>query len=37
MMREKHSIYILYSGRINIAGMNENNIDAICQAIADVL
>jgi aspartate/tyrosine/aromatic aminotransferase len=36
-LREKHSIYILDNGRINVAGMNEGNIDAICQAIADVL
>jgi aspartate/tyrosine/aromatic aminotransferase len=36
-LREKHSIYILDNGRINVAGMNEDNIDAICQAIADVL
>ncbi|MBN1810666.1 MAG: aspartate/tyrosine/aromatic aminotransferase [Anaerolineae bacterium] len=36
-LREKHSVYILDSGRINVAGMNENNIDAVCQAIADVL
>jgi len=36
-LREKHSIYILDSGRINVAGMNEYNIDAICQAIAEVL
>jgi aspartate/tyrosine/aromatic aminotransferase len=36
-LREKHSIYILDSGRMNVAGMNEGNIGAICQAIADVL
>jgi aspartate/tyrosine/aromatic aminotransferase len=36
-LREKHSIYILDNGRINVAGMNEDNIDAICQAIAEVL
>jgi aspartate/tyrosine/aromatic aminotransferase len=36
-LREKYSIYILDSGRMNVAGMNEGNIDAICQAIADVL
>jgi aspartate/tyrosine/aromatic aminotransferase len=36
-LREKHSIYILDSGRMNVAGMNKDNIDAICQAIAAVL
>jgi aspartate aminotransferase len=37
VLREKHSIYVLDDGRINVAGMNEANIDAICQAIADIL
>jgi aspartate/tyrosine/aromatic aminotransferase len=36
-LREKHSIYILENGRMNVAGMNADNIDAICQAIADAL
>jgi aspartate/tyrosine/aromatic aminotransferase len=36
-LREKHSVYILDSGRMNVAGMNEDNIDAICQAVAAVL
>jgi aspartate/tyrosine/aromatic aminotransferase len=36
-LREKHSVYILDSGRVNVAGMNEHNIDAICEAIAKVL
>ena len=35
-LREKHSIYIVGSGRINVAGMTEANMDALCQAIADV-
>ena len=36
-LREKYAIYIVGSGRINVAGMTENNIDYLCQAIADVL
>jgi aspartate/tyrosine/aromatic aminotransferase len=36
-LREEHSVYILDSGRMNVAGMNEGNIDAICRAIAEVL
>ncbi|MBN2310321.1 MAG: aspartate/tyrosine/aromatic aminotransferase, partial [Candidatus Hydrogenedentes bacterium] len=36
-LREKYSIYIVGSGRINVAGMTQGNMDALCQAIADVL
>ena len=36
-LREQYAIYIVGSGRINVAGMTENNIDYLCQAIADVL
>lgn len=36
-LREKHSVYILDSGRMNVAGMNEDNIDTICEAVANVL
>lgn len=36
-LREKHSIYIVASGRINVAGINEGNIDRLCRAIAEVL
>ena len=36
-LREEHSVYILGSGRINIAGMNDSNMDQICNAIAKVL
>lgn len=37
LLRERHSIYMVESGRINIAGINRHNIDTICQAIAQVL
>jgi aspartate aminotransferase len=36
-LREKHSVYIVGSGRINVAGMTEENIPPLCLAIADVL
>ena len=36
-LRIKHSIYMVRSGRINVAGMTESNMETICQALADVL
>lgn len=36
-LREKESIYIVGSGRINMAGMTEGNIARLCDAIARVL
>jgi aromatic-amino-acid transaminase len=36
-LREKYSLYIVGSGRICLAAMNDNNIGYICEAIADVL
>ena len=36
-LREKYSIYIVGSGRINVAGMTEENMDRLVSAIADVL
>ena len=36
-LREKYSIYIVGSGRINVAGMTPGNMDRLCTAIADVL
>ncbi|GAB4523023.1 MAG: aspartate transaminase [Anaerolineae bacterium] len=36
-LREKYSIYIVNSGRINVAGMTPDNMDRICQAIAEVI
>ncbi len=37
MLRTKHSIYILNSGRINIAGINASNRTQLCEAIASVI
>jgi aromatic-amino-acid transaminase len=36
-LREKNSLYIVGSGRICLAAMNERNIGGICEAIAEVL
>ena len=36
-LRERHSIYVVGSGRINVAGMTEANMGYLCAAVADVL
>ena len=36
-LREKYGIYIVGSGRINVAGMSVANMDYLCEAIVDVL
>jgi aspartate aminotransferase/aromatic-amino-acid transaminase len=36
-LREKYAIYIVGSGRINVAAMTPGNMDRLCQAIAGVL
>lgn len=36
-LREEYAIYIVGSGRINVAGMTESNMDYLCESIASVL
>jgi len=36
-LRQRYSIYIVGAGRINVAGMTRANMEALCQAIAEVL
>jgi aspartate aminotransferase len=36
-LREKHAIYAVRSGRINVAGMREATMDRLTSALADVL
>ncbi|MBB6430723.1 amino acid aminotransferase [Algisphaera agarilytica] len=36
-LRENHAIYIVGSGRINVAGMTPTNLPVLCDAIADVM
>lgn len=36
-LRERYAIYIVGGGRINVAGMTEENMEYLCGAIAEVL
>jgi aspartate/tyrosine/aromatic aminotransferase len=36
-LKTEHGVYIVGSGRISVAGMTPSNMDALCQAIAEVL
>lgn len=36
-LRREHSIYIVGSGRINVAGMTPANMERLCEAVASVL
>mgnify|MGYP003574376150 CR=1 FL=1 len=36
-LRENNSIYIVGSGRINVAGLTPDNMDRACDAIVAVL
>jgi aspartate aminotransferase/aromatic-amino-acid transaminase len=36
-LRDRHAIYIVGSGRINVAGITDANLDPLCDAIAQVL
>jgi len=36
-LKSKHGIYIVGSGRINVAGMSEERMDWLCKAVAQVL
>jgi aspartate aminotransferase len=36
-LRQDHAIYVVRSGRINVAGMSEKTIDPLCRAIVSVL
>lgn len=36
-LRDEYSIYIVGSGRINVAGMTPGNMDRLCEAIKSVL
>ena len=36
-LREKYAIYIVGSGRINVAGLTPGNIDQVAQAISEVV
>jgi aspartate/tyrosine/aromatic aminotransferase len=36
-LREEHAVYIVGSGRINVAGITPNNLEGLCTAICAVL
>ncbi len=36
-LKQKYAIYIVGSGRINVAGITEQNVDPLCEAIAEVV
>ena len=36
-LRSDHGVYIVDSGRINVAGLRESTIDPVCDALAAVL
>ncbi len=36
-LRENYAIYLVRSGRINVASLNEGNMDRVCEAIVEVL
>ena len=36
-LRQKYAIYAIDSGRINVAGMTAENMEPLCEAIAEVL
>lgn len=36
-LKEKYSIYIVGSGRVNVASLTRGNIDAFCKAVSEVL
>lgn len=35
-LRDEHGIYMVGSGRINVAGLNAANLDRVCAAVAEV-
>jgi aspartate/tyrosine/aromatic aminotransferase len=36
-LKRKYAIYIVGSGRVNVAGITEQNVGPLCEAIADVV
>ena len=36
-LRDEHSLYIVGNGRINVAGLKDDQIEIACKAIIDVL
>ena len=36
-LRDEHSVYLVASGRLNVAGMTPDNMPVLCDAIAAVI
>jgi aspartate aminotransferase/aromatic-amino-acid transaminase len=36
-LKSKYAIYIVGSGRINVAGITDQNVGPLCDAIAEVV
>lgn len=36
-LRERHGVYVAGNGRANLCGVNETNVDHLCEALADVI
>ena len=36
-LREKHGVYLVRSGRMCVAGLNQDNVEAVAKAMAAVL
>lgn len=36
-LRDEFGVYIVRSGRINVAGLTQSNMDTVCTAIAAVI
>ncbi|SCU94714.1 LADA_0G10594g1_1 [Lachancea dasiensis] len=36
ILREKYSIYLLQDGRLSLSGLNDSNIDYVCEALRNV-
>ncbi|EHP43060.1 aromatic amino acid aminotransferase [Cupriavidus basilensis OR16] len=37
VLREQHGVYLLRSGRMCVAGLNEGNLEHVAQSISAVL
>jgi aromatic-amino-acid transaminase len=37
VLRDKHGVYVLRSGRMCVAGLNSHNVDRVAEAMAAVL
>ncbi|MFP6766616.1 MAG: aminotransferase class I/II-fold pyridoxal phosphate-dependent enzyme, partial [Planctomycetaceae bacterium] len=36
-LREEHAVYLVRNGRMNVAGVTEENIGRLCESIATIL